>query len=264
MARTYLSTLSPRRRWGIAGCAGGAVLLLTAVLGNPWTWSTISALSGKPVGRSVPLLAGALGVFHWTAGPHGSTAPTGAGTGYWAAGLILDLGWPLLVLVGARALAGGLALRRAKLSLVLGVWSLATLTAAASGLLAGLADHAVGPGMRIFDLQVPAGTPTGDMLALQAATMALLGAVFGWLPGVTAAIGYSVRRTVPATSPSTSADTIPAARTEPERVGAAASVSGGETRTLDLAGLESLRKARRRGLDTGLPDAATSSFFTAE
>jgi hypothetical protein len=254
MARTYLSTLSPRRRWGIAGCAGGAVLLLTVALGNPWSWSTVSGLSGRPVGRSVPLLAGALGVFHWTVGPHGSSAPDGQTARLWIAGLVLDLGWPLMVLVGARMLAGGLALRRAKLSLLLGVWSLATLTAAVTGLLAGLVDHSVAPGMRILDLPVPPGTATGDVLALQAATMGLLGAVLGWLPGVTAAIGYSVRREVvePAAVP---------AATAPELVRSPAT----ETRTLDLAGLESLRKARRRGLDGGtLPDATTSSFFAAD
>lgn len=250
MARTYLSTLSPRRRWGIAGCAGGAVLLLTAAVGNPWTWSTISGLAARPVGRGVPLLADALGVFHWTVGPHGGSAPAGQTSAYWIAGLVLDLGWPLLVLLGARLLAGGLALRRAKLSLVLGVWSVATLTAAATGLLAGLVDHAVAPGLRIFDLPVPSGAPTGDVLALQAATMGLLGAVLGWLPGVTAAIGYSVRRVeAPAASPSAEAG---------------AQHAEGESRTLDLAGLESLRKARRRGRETALPDAATSSFFAAE
>ena len=152
-------------------------------------------------------------------------------------------------------LAGGLAVRRAKLSLLLGVWSVATLTAALTGLIAGLVDHTVAPGMRILDLPVPPGTPTGDVLALQAATMGLLGAVLGWLPGATAAIGYSVRRTVAEPAPA------PAA-TEPLPVRTPAT----ETHTLDLAGLESLRKARRRGLDSGstLPDAATSSFFAAE
>lgn len=254
MARTYLSTLSPRRRWGIAGCAGGAVLLLTVAIGNPWSWSTIDDLSGRPVGRSVPLLAGSLGVFHWTVGPHGSSAPAGQTAAHWIAGLVLDLGWPLLVLLGARALAGGLALKRAKVSLVLGVWSLTTLTAAITGLLAGLVDHSVAPGMRILDLPVPPGTATGDVLALQAATMALLGAVLGWLPGVTAAIGYTVRRTVAEPAPAPVAP-------EPLPVRTPAT----ETRTLDLAGLESLRKARRRGLDADtLPDAATSSFFAAE
>jgi hypothetical protein len=255
MARTYLSTLSPRRRWGIAGGAGGAVLLLTVAIGNPWTWSTISGLAGRPVGRGVPLLAGSLGVFHWTVGPHGSSAPAGQSAGHWIAGLVLDLGWPLMVLLGARMLAGGLALRRAKLSLLLGVWSVATLTAAVTGLIAGLIDHSVAPGMRILDLPIPPGTPTGDVLALQAATMALLGAVLGWLPGVTAAIGYSVKRTV------AEAAAVPAA-SDPLPV----RTPSNETRTLDLAGLESLRKARRRGLDgeSKLPDAATSSFFAAE
>jgi hypothetical protein len=158
------------------------------------------------------------------------------------------LGWPLLVLVGARLLAGGLALRRAKLSLLLGVWSVATLTAAAIGLAAGLLDHAAAPGMRVIDLPVAAGTHTGDILALQAATMALLGATLGWLPGVMAAIAYSVRR---------AAATV----TEPEP---AAAQAGTEIRTLDLAALETLRKARRRSLEGTLPDAGSSSFFAAD
>lgn len=231
------------------------MLLLTVAIGNPWTWSTISTLAGRPVGRGVPLLAGSLGVFHWTVGPHGSSAPAGSSAGHWIAGLVLDLGWPLLLLLGARMLAGGLALRRAKLSLLLGVWSVATLTAAVTGLIAGLVDHAVAPGMRILDLPVPPGTPAGDVLVLQAATMGLLGAVFGWLPGVTSAIGYSVKRTVAEPAPAAAPAETPPADTPAT-----------ETRTLDLAGLESLRKARRRGLDSGstLPDAATSSFFAAE
>jgi len=147
-------------------------------------------------------------------------------------------------------LAGGLALRRAKLSLVLGVWSLATFSAAVIGLAAGALDHVVAPGMRVIDLPIAAGTRTGDVLALQAATMALLGAALGWLPGVTAVIGYSVRRE-PATAPTT----------EQER---ASTPSITDTGTLDLAGLESLRRARRRSLEGNLPDAATSSFFAAE
>lgn len=267
MARTYLSTLSPRRRWGIAGCAAGAVLLLTAAIGNPWSWSTVGALDRKPVGNKVPMLADSLSVFHWTLGPHGSSAPAGQTTGHWIAGLVLDLGWPLFVLFGARLLAGGLALRRARLSLLLGVWSLATLSAAAIGLIAGLVDHTVAPGMRAMDLTLTANAPTGDVLALQAATMALLGAALGWLPGVTAAIGYSVRRDVAtaaepaAASPSASAVAV---NSEALALTSGAAEPTSETRTLDLAGLESLRRARRRGLDGTLPDAATSSFFTAE
>jgi hypothetical protein len=226
------------------------VLLLTVVIGNPWTWSSVAKLSKQPGADHVPLLANSLSVFHWTVTPSGSGAPAGHTTGHWIAGLVLDLGWPLLVLVGARLLAGGLALRRAKLSLLLGVWSLATLTAAAIGLISGLVDHVVAPGMRVIDLPVAAGTHTGDVLALQAATMGLLGAVLGWLPGVTAAIGYSVRR---AEAPST----VPGAES-------ASAPTLTDTGTLDLSGLESLRRARRRSLDGSLPDAATSSFFGAE
>ncbi|MGH6653618.1 MAG: hypothetical protein ACRDVE_00270 [Actinocrinis sp.] len=252
MARTYLSTLSPRRRWGIAGCAAGIVLVITAAVGNPWSWSTISQLQSKPVGDRVPLLAGALSVFHWTVKPGESGAPAGQSTSHWIAGLVLDLGWPLLVLLGTRMLAGGLALRRAKLSLVLGVWSVSTLTAAATGLIAGLVDHHVDSVMRIVDLPLTGAVPTGDVLALQAATMGLLGAVLGWLPGVTAAIGYSVGRET-ATSPVTEEDKAENSL-----------VTTGEMRTLDLEALESLRKARRRSTEGALPDAATSTFFAAE
>jgi hypothetical protein len=272
MARTYLSTLSPRRRWGIAGCAGGAVLVLTAAIGNPWTWATMGALDRRPVGNSVPMLAGSLSVFHWTLGPHGLSAPAGQTTGHWIAGLVLDLGWPLFVLIGARLLAGGLALRRARLSLLVGVWSLTTLSAAAIGLIGGLVDHAVAPGMRALDLGVTANAPIGDVLTLQAATMAVLGAALGWLPGVTAAIGYSVRRaTAAATEPAASAAAAAMAASPVTSEGllsadtsAAPTAAAIETRTLDLAGLESLRRARRRSLDGTLPDAATSSFFASE
>lgn len=232
------------------------MLLLTVVIGNPWTWSSVAKLSKQPGADQVPLLANSLSVFHWTVSPSGSGAPAGHTTGHWIAGLVLDLGWPLLVLVGARLLAGGLALRRAKLSLLLGVWSLATLTAAAIGLISGLLDHVVAPGMRVIDLPVAAGTHTGDVLALQAATMGLLGAVLGWLPGVTAAIGYSVGR-----AEATSAAPVSVSEAGVESASAPTLT---DTGTLDLAGLESMRKARRRGLDGTLPDAATSSFFAAE
>lgn len=269
MARTYLSTLSPRRRWGIAGCAAGAVLVLTAAIGNPWTWSTMGALDRRPVGNSVPMLTGSLSVFHWTLGPHGASAPAGQTAGHWVAGLVLDLGWPLFVLIGARLLAGGLALRRARLSLLVGVWSLTTLSAAVIGLIAGLVDHAVAPGMRAMDLGMTANAPIGDVLTLQAATMAVLGAALGWLPGVTAAIGYSVRRAPapaaePAATAATAASPVMSEPAVPAGVSNSPTASAIETRTLDLAGLESLRRARRRSLDGTLPDAATSSFFASE
>jgi hypothetical protein len=195
-------------------------------------------------------------------------APAGQSTGRWVAGLVLDLGWPLFVLIGARLLAGGLALRRARLSLLVGVWSLATLSAAAIGLIAGIVDHAVAPGMRAMDLGMTANAPIGDVLTLQAATMAVLGAALGWLPGVTAAIGYSVRRAVataaePAAATSAAASPVKPEAPVPADLGSPTAAAI-ETRTLDLAGLESLRRARRRSLDGTLPDAATSSFFASE
>ncbi|HEV3168735.1 MAG TPA: hypothetical protein VGZ32_00270 [Actinocrinis sp.] len=244
MARTYLSTLSPRRRWGIAGSAAGAVVLLTVGLGNPWTAASVARLATQPGFDRVPLLAHALSVFHWSLTPSSYGAPADHSAGYWASGLVLDLGWPLLVLVVARMLAGGLAMRRAQLSLVLGVWSAATLTAALIGLAAGLIDHTLADGMRALSLPLAPKTRTGDVITLQAATMALLGAALGWLPGIVAAVGYAVKRPVP---------------------GAATSVSGEEpTKTLDLAGLEKVRSARRRGTDLTLPDPGGSNFFVAE
>lgn len=240
MARTYLSTLSPRRRWGIAGAAAGLALAATVGLGEPWGYSAVSGLPKDSVGHSVPLLAGTLQVFHWT------TASSGlGGSGPWTAAIVLDLVWPLLILIGARALAGGLALRRAHLSLCVGVWSIATLTGAFAGLIAGLVDHSDRHGWaRIAFTTVTPHTSTGDVLTLQAATMALVGVLIGWLPGLAASLAYSVGRQVPDT----------------------ASADGGDERTLidepgstlSLEGLEELRKVRRDGK---LPDARSSDFF---
>ena len=249
MARTYVSTLSPRRRWGIAAAAAGAVVLLTVGLGNPWTAGSVAKLANQPGADRVPLLSNALGVFDWSVTPGSYGAPAGGSTGYWVAGLVLDLGWPLLVLLGVRTLAGGLAMRRAKVSLVFGVWSATTLTAALIGLIAGFVDHKLAAGMRALALPLSHGIHTGDVITLQAATMGLLGAALGWLPGITAAIAYAVKR--------------------PEAAAAVEPAGTGEepTRTLDLAGLERVRSARRRAtgeLDDTLSDPASSRFFAAE
>jgi hypothetical protein len=238
MARTYLSTLSPRRRWGIASAAAGIALAVTAGLGEPWGFHAISGLPKDSGFRSVPVLASTLQVFHWTTGSGqlGGTKP-------WIAAFVLDLVWPLLILIGARALAGGLALRRAKFSLIVGVWSVTTLTGAFAGVVAGLVDHSAGA--RLAFSTVSAHATTGDVLALQAGTIALVGVLIGWLPGVAAAVAYSVNRVVP----------------NPE-----AETNSGEERTLidngtlSLENLEELRHARR-GDDGRLPDADTSQFF---
>lgn len=243
MARTYLSTLSPRRRWGIVGAAAGIALAATVGLGEPWGFSVISGLPKDSGARSVPLLAGTLQVFHWT------TASSGlGGSGPWAAAVVLDLVWPLLILIGARALAGGLALRRAHLSLCVGVWSIATLTGALAGLIAGLVDHSDGHGWaRIAFTTVTPHTSIGDVLTLQAATMALVGVLLGWLPGLAASIAYSVKRQVPEAAAADGNDGR--TPTDPDEPG----------NTLSLEGLEELRKVRRDG--GRLPDARSSDFF---
>lgn len=244
MARRYLSTLSPRRRWGIAGSAAGAALALTVGLGNPWTGGFFQGLAVRPGFAHAKTLIALLGVFRWTLSPHASVSahlvPTAS---QWAAALVLDLGWPLLILIGARLLAGGLALRRAKLSLVLGVWSVMTLFGAAIGVIVGVVDHGTGLVLDPLVGFVPAGGRTLDRITLEAGAVAVLGAALGWLPGVFAAIGYGVKRGEPA--PRTTAPPEP---------------------TLDLAGLETLRRTlpERTAPDRALPDAATSKFFGLE
>ncbi len=239
MARTYLSTLSPRRRWGIASAAAGVALAITAGLGEPWGYSSISGLPRDSGFSSAPLLASTLQVFHWTT----SSSKLG-GNGPWIAAFVLDLVWPLLILIGARALAGGLALRRARFSLVIGVWSVTTLTGAFAGVVAGVVDHSLRDGVLPRVAFSTATTHTGDVLALQAATMALVGALIGWLPGVAAALAYSVKRVVPEPEKTTGED-----RTLTEESGS----------TLSLENLEEMRRARR---DVGgMGDASTSEFF---
>jgi hypothetical protein len=254
MARTYLSTLSPRRRWGIASAAAGMTLLVTVGLGEPWGFHIISALPKDQGVSSVPLLASTLQVFHWTAG----SAALG-GSDPWIAAFVLDLVWPLFILIGTRALAGGLALRRAKFSLIVGVWSVATLTGAVAGLAAGLVDHQAGGGwLRVAFSAVTAKTTTGDVLTMQAATMALVGVLIGWLPGVAAAIAYSVKRVVPGPEADTPSGTKP--RSGEERTLTERSLAEETGSTLSLESLEEIRRVRRER-DGGLPDAHTSEFF---
>ena len=237
MARTYLSTLSPRRRWGIASAAAGVALAVTAGLGEPWGYSSISGLPRDSGFSSAPLLASTLQVFHWTTG----SAKLG-GSSPWIAAFVLDLVWPLLILIGARALAGGLALRRARFSLVIGVWSVTTLTGAFAGVIAGLVDHGTRDGVLPRVAFAASATHTGDVLALQAATMALVGALIGWLPGVAAALAYSVKRVVPAPEKTSGEE-------KTEEYGS----------TLSMENLEELRQARRD--PGGMGDASTSEFF---
>jgi hypothetical protein len=252
MARTYLSTLSPRRRWGIASAAAGVALAVTVGLGEPWGFHPyISGLPKDSAAGSMPLLASTLQVFHWTTG--GGAL---GGTDPWIAAFVLDLVWPLLILIGTRALAGGLALRRAKLSLIVGVWSVATLTGAFAGLAAGLVDHHAGGGwLRVAFSTVTARTATGDVLTLQAATMALVGVLLGWLPGVAAAIAYSVGRKAPKPEPDAPSGT----KSGEEKTLTERTLAEETGSTLSLENLEQIRRVRRR--DGRLPDSRTSQFF---
>jgi hypothetical protein len=270
MARTYLSTLSPRRRWAIAGAAAGLTLALTVGLGEPWGFSTIAGLPADPGARSVPLLARTVRVFHWTTSSGGL-----GGSGPWTAALVLDLVWPLLILIGTRALAGGLALKRARLSLCVGVWSVATLTGAFAGLIAGLLDHADRHGgMRIAFAEVTARTATGDVLTLQAATLALVGVLLGWLPGVAAAVAYSVGRGAPRAEPGAAGKTggrkAQASPGGPDAGTPSAGTLSGESSNagtpsgdgLDgLEGFDGFGEPRRPREGAGLPDVRTSEFF---
>ena len=126
------------------------------------------------------------------------------------------------------------------------MWSIATLTGAFAGLVAGLVDHSDRHGwLRIAFTTVTPHTSTGDVLTLQAATMALVGVLLGWLPGVAASVAYSVRR-----------DTSEAAVA---KTGEENTLSEEAGSTLSLEGLEELRKVRRE--NGRLPDARASDFF---
>src|SRR5579863_1200823 len=152
-ARTYQSTLSPRRRWAVASCAAATVLVVTVGLGNPWTFGTVGNLGSRGGFAQAQVLAATPRVFAWSTSANGFAA--NKSMGFWISGLVLDLGWPLFLLIGARLLAGGLAMRRARLSIVVGVWSLAALTAAAAGLVSGLVYHASGGYLRSFQVMLP-------------------------------------------------------------------------------------------------------------
>jgi hypothetical protein len=255
MARTYLSTLSPRRRWGIAGSAAGVAFLLTAGLGNPWTSKTIDTLSTWPGARDAPNLVNTLGALHWTPSQLRFGNATAAGPARAFAVVALDLAWPLLLLFGVRLLAGGLATRRARLAAFCGVWGLTVLAGALGGVLAALTGHWLNAGVVLPDIAVQPGAALGDLLTTQAAATAMLAAALGWLPALAAVIAYSAGRgPVPAAAGARSADTAEAA--EPTLID--------PRTTLDLAGLESIRRAKRRGgqvTDNTLTDVRTSPFF---
>lgn len=267
MARTYLSTLSPRRRWGIAGSAAGVAFLLTAGLGNPWSSNTIDNLPTWPGARDAPQLVGTLGALHWTPSllQFGNISGLGPARAF---GIVaLDLAWPLVLLFGVRLMAGGLATRRARLAVFAGVWALGVFAAGLGGLLGGLTAHALNSGATLPDIATAPGARFGDLLTTQGAALAALGAALGWLPALAAATAYSIGRPTAAATAAGSTETtgsIPVVKGTgtTRKSGEEATLSDPRT-TLDLAGLESIRRARRRGpaVDSTLPDVRNSPFF---
>jgi hypothetical protein len=265
MARKYHTVIPPRRRWGLAVASGLTLLAVTLGAGNQWSWSYVSRLSQDAGLNRVPLLARTLLLLQW------QTTPGGFGgedqTGRFAAALVLDLGWPLLLFICVRMLSAGLGPRRGGLPLLVGTWGLTAFTGALAGLAAGTTDYLVSGHLQEFSGVLgslpPGSQQLGDLLTLLAATTALLGLAIGWLPALVAVIGYSVRRgrtPVAADEEESGEETTIVDLNRPILVGAVA-----ERETLNLAALEALRNARYttepENNGGGLADPRTSIFF---
>lgn len=268
--------LSPRRRWGIATAAAVLCLAMAVGTGNPWTFKSVERLPGDGWLDQVPILSGAPQVFRWTVMPHSSGAPSVGGMKFWVAGLVLDLGWPLLVLLAVRLLAVGAAPRRARTAVFLGTWGVVALslalTAAAAAAIYG---NPRGAASRTSLTTVPLDDFTiGDVVTMTALSAVAIGLIAGWLPALAAAALYRNRsigasEAEPAAEPAAAS---PAGSGFPD-FSTAGSGSGYEPtaampvgvapETLDLDALEQLRMARRRNAGP-LPDASGSPFFDEE
>lgn len=277
MARTYLSMLPPRRRWGIAAAAATLCLAIAAGAGNPWTFGSVEKLPADGWLDRIPTLSGAPQVFRWTALPHSPGAPAVGAMRFWVAGLVLDLGWPLLVLLAVRLLAVGAAPRRARTSLFVGTWGAVALSAAlAAAAAAAVYGNPRGAAMRTSLAMVPLDDyTTGDVITMTALSAVAIGLAVGWLPALAAAALYRSRPVgetdaEPATAtPSAAASTAGSDFPEFSFNGTgyeptATLPAGASPETLDLDALEQLRMARRRNLGGPLPDAAGSPFFEEE
>jgi len=274
MARTYYTVIPPRRRWALAAASGLTTLALSAGLGNPWSAGFFARLVTEQSLRGFAVLFHALTLFHWSLTPAGMAEFGGSGqTGRYAGALTLDLGWPLLVFLGVRLLAGGLAPRRGGFSLLISTWGLTAFVGALAAIAAGTTDHLVGgaAAMKVYPGAIDPGFPgLANLLTTLTATMVLLSLALGWLPAIAAALGYSVRRSVDRADEdyleTGEETTIVDVGNRPVVVGAAAM----DRETLNLAALEALRNARYDDRyeidpvgreDRGLMDPRTSTFF---
>jgi hypothetical protein len=276
MARTYHTVIPPGRRWGLAAAAGLTTLALSAGLGNPWSTAFIGRLDTDRTLNRFSVLVHALVILHWSTTPSGMAGYGGSGqTGRYAAALVLDLAWPVLVFLSVRMLARGLAPRRGGFALFISAWGLTGFTAALSAVAAGLTDHLIGGHARLHaypGAMTPQFPGPSNVFTAEAATMMLLGFALGWLPAILAVLVYAIRRSTAAEERAEAKDpyvesgeetTMVDIGSRPVVVGAAAR----ERETLNLADLEALRNARYRTDDAsgqdggGLADPRTSTFF---
>jgi hypothetical protein len=271
MAGTQHSRIATGRRWGLAAAGGLTVLALTAGLGNPWSAGFFARLGRNHSLDRVAALVHTGRLLRWSTGPTGFGAGPAANHAAWYAGILtLDLGWPLLFFFALRILAGGLLQRRGGVSLLLAGWALAVFTGAVAALAGGMVQFMVGEAHRMPQspgalVILPGTQHVGAVLTIQAASVAMLAFVLGWLPALVALLGYSIAR-LPEWDVNTGEEATmvdlrgrDSARGVPE-----------ERETLSLAALEELRNARY-GFDyeeepdeprpSGMADPRTSTFF---
>lgn len=271
MAGTRQSGIDRGRCWALAAAGGLTALALTVGLGNPWNAHTIAGLGqDKGFDRVAPLVR-TLALLRWSTTPGGFGAGGAANHAAWYAGaLTLDLGWPLLLFFALRVLAAGLLTRRGGISLLLAAWALTGFTAALAALAGVTVQHLLAggpvpqnPGALIM---LPGRPPLGDVLTVQAGSLALAGLALGLLPALAALIGYTAGRLAEWDMDTGQEDTMVdlAARQRP------VSAVPGERETLNLAALEALRNARysydpdpepEPDVPGRLRDPRTSTFF---
>ncbi|HEV2639670.1 MAG TPA: hypothetical protein VGX23_31345 [Actinocrinis sp.] len=270
MAGTRQSGIERGRRWGLAAAGGLTALALTVGLGNPWSARSIAGLDHDQVFDRVAPLVRTFMLLRWSTTPAGYGAAQVPNHAAWYAGaLTLDLGWPILLFLLLRVVAGGLLARRGGIALLLTTWALTGFTAALAALAGGAVQYVVGgnvtppQGPGVLAVLAGGSLSLGGVLAVAAASLAFAGLAVGWLPGLAALIGYTAGRLPEWDLDTGEEDTmVDLASRRP----AAEAATPGERETLNLAALEALRNARYSydpdpDLPGRLPDPRTSTFF---
>lgn len=267
MAGTRQSGIDRGRRWALAAAGGAAALALTVGLGNPWTGDSVARLGQDQGFDQIAPLIHTLQLLRWSTTPGGFAADAAASRAAGYAGVLtLDLGWPLLLFLALRILSAGLLARRGGLPLFLAAWALSGLTAALAATAGGLVQYLLdgsgtarpNPGSLFILLGSP---PLGDVLTIQAASVALIGLALGWLPALLALVGYTAGRLAEWDLDTGEEDTM-----VDLNVRKRSSATPSERETLNLAALEALRNARYSydpdpDVPGRLPNPETSTFF---